>query len=224
LTRLIDRLERDGLVGFRAEDDQRALDGDLRDDRDRVELRAAHRIEGVAKQVCVRGGDQQRRAGDDQRCQPSAKAEGNREDNAGRTGKRQLEDQQRPQVVAELVRCACRLACVQRVEAEVGDHRHQRQVGDQGRVAPVADVAKPVGEVDDDDQRDQARDHAGAENEDSVADSARAEPCCSAGSFVAHGDNPRGGALADCIRRTLVDGVGRRPILRTLLEPRIHDL
>ncbi len=63
-----------------AEQDEPALDRDLGDDRDRVELRAAHRIEGVAQEVRVSRRDEKGGARNDQRGQAGAQVQRNRHD------------------------------------------------------------------------------------------------------------------------------------------------
>ena len=154
----------------------------------RVELGAAYRIKGVAQQVRVGRGDQERGAGHDQSAQPCAEGQCDGQDHAGRDRKHELQHQQRSEVVAELLPVARRLASVERVEAQVGNDRHQRQVGNQRRVAPVLGVPKRVGKDDHDDQGHDARDHPGAKNEERIADGSPAELCCGAGSLLAHGE------------------------------------
>jgi hypothetical protein len=74
--------------------------------------------------------------------------------------------------MTELVAIAGSFACVERLKAKVADHGHQAGVDDERRVLAVTRGAKRVGQNDDGDERDDARDGARAEDEDRVADSA----------------------------------------------------
>jgi hypothetical protein len=174
-----------------AKDDQPGLDDNLRDDRDRVKLRATNGVEGVAQLVGVGGGDEQRGAGHYQAAKACADAQRDGQHHRGRGAKHELQHQERAEVGAELLLVSRRLACVERVEAQVCNDRHEREVSDQRRIAPVAGIAEGIRENYDRDQGHDAGNNPCTEDDERVAYGARAELRCGAFRRVAHGDNPR---------------------------------